>query len=476
VTQSAPSVALQPVPLGAAPEGEHLLRAWSANAALETQTPPTMLLLRVDSGAPSQPGPLDAVVTRDVGVRLTWTASEDGGSGVSRYAVYRKAGSPPFAPTDVVAITTDLTYLDVPPAFTGTYTYAVSAFDVAGNESALSELALGFSDYTPPLAPTGLSAWRGLSGMVTVRWTPSADVGIGVHHYDVLRSVDGAAFASVGTAGRDDGQFVDADPVVATATDVRYEVVTVDRVGQRSSPVGPAAMAADTTRPTTAASIAGSYPVAASITLVPSDTGSGAVSTRWRLDGVDGSGTRVDTGVLGAHTLEYWSVDAAGNEELPHNSASFAVITSTPSAVWRFYNMRSGTHFYTASEDEMLRVRAGLSRIYRFEGAAYHVNTANPSNGTPLYRFYNMRNGAHFYTASESEMLAVRARLFRTYRFEGEAYRVCAVPAGATPVWRFYNARKGGHFYTASESEMQSVRERLSGTYRYEGPAYYLAP
>ena len=145
--------------------------------------------------------------------------------------------------------------------------------------------------------------------------------------------------------------------------------------------------------------------------------------------------------------------------------------------VYRFYNWRKGVHFYTASEVEKRSVITRLWATYRYEGVSYSVNGDNPANGTPLYRFYNFKKGSHFYTASETEKNEVIARLSGTYRYEGEAYRVCASPvAGSLPVYRFYNVQKGVHFYTASEVERASVVERLSSVYRFEGAAYYIAP
>jgi hypothetical protein len=477
--QSATALAFGLRSIGAASEGEHILSVWSANAAGETESPPISIWVRVDSGAPSQPGSIDATVTRDVGVRLTWTASEDPGSGLRDYAVYRKAGPPPFAPTDVVAYTSATTFLDVPPAFAGDYTYAVSAFDIAGNESALSELALGFSDFTPPLPPTNATAWRSAEGVARVSWTSAVDVGIGVQRYDVLRSLNGGAFQKVGSAGREDGSFTDGDPAVASATSVHYEIVTVDRVGQTSSPAGPVLMGVDSARPTTSATVLPVYSGSASIALVPADVGSGVARTSWRLDGVDGAGTLVRTDQLGDHTLEYWSVDNAGNEESPHNAASFAVVaapTTTLMPVYRFYNLKKGVHFYTASAAEMANVRDHLYKTYRLEGVAYYLNTADPANNVPLYRFYNVKQGVHFYTASEAEMANVRDHLYNTYRLEGVAYYVSLTAAGATPVYRFYNTRMGVHFYTASEAEKNQVVAKLGAIYRLEGIGYYLAP
>lgn len=142
--------------------------------------------------------------------------------------------------------------------------------------------------------------------------------------------------------------------------------------------------------------------------------------------------------------------------------------------VYRFYNTRLGTHFYTASLTERDRVIASLSHIYTFEGEAYGLNPTN--NATPLYRFYNPATGTHFYTASESEKSRVQSTLARVFQYEGPAYAVSLDSEGGTKrtVWRFYNRRTGTHFYTASAGEMSKVKSTLANIYTYEGPAYYL--
>ena len=90
--------------------------------------------------------------------------------------------------------------------------------------------------------------------------------------------------------------------------------------------------------------------------------------------------------------------------------------------VYRFYNVKTGTHFYTASEAEKNNVIVTLSLTYRLEGIAYYVNTTNPDNGDPLYRFYNAKKGVHFYTASEAEKNNVLATLSSTYRLESVGF------------------------------------------------------
>ncbi|HEY5548001.1 MAG TPA: hypothetical protein VIL17_00220 [Coriobacteriia bacterium] len=141
--------------------------------------------------------------------------------------------------------------------------------------------------------------------------------------------------------------------------------------------------------------------------------------------------------------------------------------------VYRFYNVVKGVHFYTASETEKANVVATLSSIYRLDGVAYTIDTSDPANSHPLYRFYNVVTGVHFYTSSETEKANVIATMASTYRFEGVAYNVSADTSGL-PVYRFYNVKKKVHFYTASETEKANVIATMASIYRYEGPAFFI--
>lgn len=151
-------------------------------------------------------------------------------------------------------------------------------------------------------------------------------------------------------------------------------------------------------------------------------------------------------------------------------TAPAAPIVLTP--VYRFFNARLGTHFYTADEAEKANVIATLSGTFAYEGPAYGVN---PAVGTQsLWRFFNRRTGTHFYTASDTERDSVNANLGYLYTFEGPAYNVSAGPlAGALTVYRFYNVQNGTHFYTADEAERDHVRNTLGAIYQYEGPAFW---
>jgi hypothetical protein len=141
--------------------------------------------------------------------------------------------------------------------------------------------------------------------------------------------------------------------------------------------------------------------------------------------------------------------------------------------VYRFYNLKNGTHFYTVSDFERYTIQRTMAATYHLDGVVYSVNTTSPANTQPLYRFYNPSAGSHFYTASEAEKADVIARLGNVFRYEGPAYMVSTDPAG-TPVFRFYNVRTGTHLYTASTAERDMVIQKLGYIFRYEGPAFYL--
>lgn len=144
-----------------------------------------------------------------------------------------------------------------------------------------------------------------------------------------------------------------------------------------------------------------------------------------------------------------------------------------PTPVYRFYRPSTGTHFYTADEAEMVRVRDTMGSTYRFEGVAYDVNTVSANNCVPLYRFYNKRAGTHLYTADKAERDSILANQSATYSLDGVAYNV-SMTAGIQ-VHRFYNPGANVHLYSSDPAEIASVRASLGQIWRYEGPAYLIA-
>jgi len=141
-------------------------------------------------------------------------------------------------------------------------------------------------------------------------------------------------------------------------------------------------------------------------------------------------------------------------------------------AVYRFFNMKGGVHFYTANDAEFLNTLNNLRGTFSYDGIAYYVGVREDEDLVPLYRFYNPGSGVHFYTASEAEKDNVVRNLSHIYVFEGVAYGV-RIDGVGTPVYRYYVPSRNTHFYSADTSEI-GFDSKLSNTYRYEGIGYWV--
>ena len=169
--------------------------------------------------------------------------------------------------------------------------------------------------------------------------------------------------------------------------------------------------------------------------------------------------------------------------------------------VYRFFNMKGGVHFYTADDAEFINTYKNLSSVFHYDGIAYFVpwgdsedpDAINP-NTVPLYRFFNRRTGVHFYTASEAEKANVIATRSDDYTYEGIAYNVSDHPATFTavagvaaetgvalgrrlslPIYRFYVPLRDAHFFTADSGEIFGPQNSgLSNYYHYEGIGFYI--
>jgi len=140
--------------------------------------------------------------------------------------------------------------------------------------------------------------------------------------------------------------------------------------------------------------------------------------------------------------------------------------------VYRFYNTVTGTHFYTADENERNFVRDNLIG-YNYEGPSFEAAPAGTPNTAPVFRFFNTQVGTHFYTIDPNEANFVRTNLM-AFRDEGIAYNAYVQPApGSDPLYRFFNTFTGAHFYTPSAVERDVVSNTLP-FYRYEGVGYYV--
>jgi len=148
---------------------------------------------------------------------------------------------------------------------------------------------------------------------------------------------------------------------------------------------------------------------------------------------------------------------------------------TTCAPLYRFYNIQTGEHFYTQSENEKRQLIPNMQ--YNYEGIIGFVQVKNaviPAGEVNIQRFYNTVNGTHFYTASQYEA-DLLSQGKNDYRYEGQKYTAYDSERAATvPVYRFYNFLYGYHFYTTSYDEYLGVSNFMQDQYRYEGIAYYI--
>jgi chitodextrinase len=113
-------------------------------------------------------------------IDISWTASVDtdlsnggSGSGILGYKVYR---SDLINPIGITSASSTI-FADKGLVPRTTYNYRVSAFDRAGNESALSTVIVIStpSDTTPPSVPGGLTATLAAPHQINLDWVPSSD-------------------------------------------------------------------------------------------------------------------------------------------------------------------------------------------------------------------------------------------------------------------------------------------------------------
>lgn len=160
-------------------------------------------------------------------------------------------------------------------------------------------------------------------------------------------------------------------------------------------------------------------------------------------------------------------------EPTTHKYGDVQLTWRISSPVYRFFNFTNNTHFFTPSLDERNLVMNAWGHIYQYEGVAYTTNPVN--NAQPLYRFYNVRSRSHFYTADVTERDRVITTLGYIFTYDGPTYAVNPSPvANSAPVYRFYNVRNGSHFYTADVTEKDRVITTLGYIYQYEGSAFWI--
>jgi chitodextrinase len=169
---------------------------------------------------PTVPANLSVTSTTSSTVSLSWTPSTDNVA-VAGYKIYRggvqvgTSGTSSFADTGLAPLTT--------------YSYRVSAYDAAGNNSAQSSAVnaatLLAQDTTPPTVPTNLSVTGTTSSTVSLSWISSTD-NVGVAGYRIYRGGVQVGTSSVAPY---------TDSGLAASTTHSYTVSAYDAAGNNSA-------------------------------------------------------------------------------------------------------------------------------------------------------------------------------------------------------------------------------------------------
>jgi len=287
------------------------------------------------------------------GVSITLTATDTGESGVA-YSMYRVDGGAwqyyLFMP---ISVTTD-----------GIHTVEFYSVDFANNMENIRIVNFKI-DMTPPTTTHGILGY-------TVTLSASDNIeGSGVNY----------------TRYRIDGSFwqLYTGPFSAGSSGVHtVEYYSVDLAGNAETTKSTTVGLADTTAPETSISLAGTaglngwYVSDVTVTLTATDSQSGVNYTRYRIDG--GSWQTYSSQFLisaeGNHTLEFYSVDYAGNNESTHSiTVKVDKTPPTTSATGYGYNVT-----LTASDSAG---GSGVDRImYRIDSGSWQIYTGPFSAGT----------------------------------------------------------------------------------------------
>ena len=216
----------------------------------------------------------------------------------------------------------------------------------------------------------------------------------------VLFSVDGARNESWEPSSGDPSVFSASFPFVGEGMH-SFSWTAFDNAGNATH--GTETFVVDNTAPVTTSDVVANYVGGATIHLAATDNsgGSGVAHTFHSVDGqppVEGLTVTVAAPSVGsvAHTIEYWSVDGAGNEELPHVSAPFTVKAKTATST-------------------TLKASASTLKVGKYVTLTAKLNGGPFVAGTTV-RFERRASSASTYTLAKT--VVVNSSGVATYRYK----------------------------------------------------------
>jgi len=273
-----------------------------------------------DITPPSVPVNISLAGRSATGIDLTWDVSTDD-AGVTGYHVYRNnvlVGTP---------VTNAFSDSNLTP--NTAYTYTISAFDAAANESARSSSfgATTLIDTSAPSIPSNIHQTGSTTSTISLAWNASSD-NVAVTGYEIYRN-GSLIKTQAGTTFTDTG--------LAVFTSYTYTITAHDAANNTSSLSQPlfAATAKDVTPPSVPDNVRKTGSTITSISLAwdAASDDVGIAGYRVYRDGVlvgsPGGTTFTDTGLAvgSSYTYSVTARDAAGNQSA--QSAPFSTSSST---------------------------------------------------------------------------------------------------------------------------------------------------
>lgn len=240
----------------------------------------------------------------------------------------------------------------------------------------------------PPAAPTSVTVAASLPGpRIIVSWPAS----LREDGYVIERSSISASgpWTGVATTTADVTSWTDTS--VDWSSTWHYRVKAFNAAGS-SAWVQSAPFQVDAAAPVTTSDAAVLYVAAATVTLSATDnSGSGVAFTEWTLDGQAGTGLVVQTSVIGPHTLQYRSTDAAGNVESWKSVSFFVSDNTVPDTTKPVTTVIGSVYSYYAAPAQisLAATDAGGSGVFntycRLNGGAAMATTTVSVNTTGTY-------------------------------------------------------------------------------------------
>ncbi|MDP2400991.1 MAG: hypothetical protein Q8M66_03350, partial [Actinomycetota bacterium] len=198
----------------------------------------------------------------------------------------------------------------------------------------------------------------------------------------VVLSEQGDGLSPASTLYRLDGGEVEtytAPLQISTEGVTSVEYWSVDEAGNVEDPTTETVRIDDTV-PVTTSGATETYHISAVISLHASDASSGVQHTKWRLnDGSWTTGTTVTTNQGGVHTLEFYSVDNAGNVEQV-KTVSFTVVArydqEDPNLVYtKTWNLQNRTTYWNGSHRIVSATGASVNAAFTGTKVAWIART-----------------------------------------------------------------------------------------------------